>query len=217
MYMRDLRKPLELSDEDLQKLIDRLEVITDTKFNATFADQINNFIGILREKNLIELHIPKNKQIKRELEKLKNALCKASDIQDSQISGEAEMFLFDAIPGGTDTYIQSTENIVMLTQACKAAIENLSQKLKPKASSFAEVKQAMATELARELDSFGIKISAYRDGVFEKCVRELFSAFNGQASGKAFKIYVADDLFQIIKTAKKDYKVTERFVLLKFR
>ncbi len=217
MYMRDMRKPLELPDDKLQKLVTDLEAITGTKFNSAFADQVNNFIGILREKSLVEQNAPKNKQIKRELVKFKNAMSKAYDIESGQLSFNAQMLLFSAIEGSLGTYTESIEHLKILIQACTTAIEGLPKQDKSKELSFAVVKQAMATELARELNSFGIKITSYRDGIFGKCVREFFNAFNGQAIGITFNIYVAEDLFQTIKTAKKDYLKTERFVLLKFR
>ena len=54
MNLRDTRKPYELSEGELQTLIAKFEKITDTKFDKAFADQVNNFIGIFREKILIE-------------------------------------------------------------------------------------------------------------------------------------------------------------------
>jgi hypothetical protein len=75
----------------------------------------------------------------------------------------------------------------------------------------------MATELARELVRFGVKITTTRGGIFEKCVREFYKAFNGKAGGEEFRIYPRDDLFAIIKKAKDDYTNPERFILLQFR
>ena len=64
MNLRDTRKPYELSEGELQTLIAKFEKITDTKFDKAFADQVNNFIGIFREKILIERDAIKNKKIK---------------------------------------------------------------------------------------------------------------------------------------------------------
>lgn len=214
MYMRDVRKPLELSVTDLQSLIRKLEKITNTKFNDKFSDQINNFIGILREKFLIDQTIPNHKKMKREFVKLKSSLNKISDMD---LGHHVQMLLYASMPGGIGKFSEACDNIETLSQACDIAIDDLKQREKQKEHTFTATKQAMATELARELDSFGVKITSYRDGVFENSLREFFTAFNGQASGKDFNIYVAEDLFKIIRKAKKDYTNTERFILLRFR
>lgn len=217
MYMRDARKPLELSKDDLNTLIHKFEDITETKFNDAFNDQINNFIGIIRETYLIQQQLITNKEIQRELTKLKNTLRKAVEIDESQLSQHTRMALTSACPNGMEEYVNLTNSVEILANNCDIAIEKIKQRKKPKEFSYLNVKQAMATELARELASFGVKITAYRDGTFESCLREFFFAIKGQAGDIIFKDYVADDLFQVIKVAKKNYTNEERFFLLKFR
>ena len=70
MYLRDLRKPYELNEQKLSALIEKLEAITDKSFDARFSDDLNNFIGILREKYLVSKHIKTMRfnEITKELE-----------------------------------------------------------------------------------------------------------------------------------------------------
>lgn len=217
MYQRDLRKPFELSEAELKALISKFEEIAEISFNKAFADNVNNFIGILREKYLIEEHAITNKEIKREITRVRNSLRKSLQNLDTDISDHTQTALFSALPGGMEEFAETYNAIEGFKDTCDIAIKKVNERIKPKEFNFPSVKQAMATELARELDSFDIPITAYRDGVFCKCVREFFNAFNGEAGGHTFRIYVPEDLFKIIQTAKDDHLTTERFILLRFR
>jgi hypothetical protein len=216
MYLSETRKPLELSKEELQKLVAEFEKITETKFNSAFADQINNFISILREQFLIERSTPSNKQIKRELVRLNKALNNLTDIQGS-LSNHALMAVIGASSDGADIFARLSQNALAASQGTIKAMENLGQNKRSKEFSFTGIKLAIATELARELASFGVKITTYRDGIFADCLRAFFTAVNGYASNQQFSIYVAEDLFNIIKKAKEKHTDPERFFLLKFR
>lgn len=217
MNMRDTRKPFELPEECLRNLICQIEEITETKFNDAFADQVNNFIGILREKHLIEVHTVHNKQMAKELTQLRNALTKAANLIGGKMSDEARMALVGASPGSMDTLIDGSQSIEALLEGCDRAIENVKKRKRDKEYSFAATKQAMATELARELSSFGVKITAYRDGVFAKCLKAFLYAYKGEVNGVAFKMYVTEDLFKIIQTAKENHVLPERHIMLNFR
>ena len=217
MYMRDARKPLELPEKELRTLIGKLEKITGVTFNDTFGDQINNFIGIIRETYLIEEHALTNKEIKRQLTQLRNALKKAIALQEGMLGDHAGMMHMSAMQGGMEEYVNGWNAVEGLLAANDAAIEKVNERARAKEFKFLQVQQAMATELARELASFGVKITAYRDGIFANCVREFLKAFNGNANGKKFRAYVPDDLFTIIQTAKDDHTSSERFFLLNFR
>ena len=217
MYMRDRRKPYELSGEELRELIGRFEKITGVKFNDAFADEVNNFIGIMRDKFLIDRNITDNKKIKRTLEVYQRHLVKTMEMQNAGMDRWAHNHLTQHLPGGIDAIIEANEPMEVLLEGCIKAINELSGRSRTTDIDFPHVKQAMATELARELAAFGVKISATRGGIFEQCVREFYKAFNGEAGGEEFKIYPRDDLFPIIKKAKDDHTNPERFILLQFR
>jgi len=214
MNLRDVRKPLELNPSELRSLIDRLEEITETKFNDAFADNVNNFMGILREKHQIEVHGVRNKQVAKELTQLRNALGKAATLLGGKMSDDARMALVAASPGHMDTLIDGSQYIERLIEGCGQAIDSLDQRKRPKEYAFAAIKQAMATELARELSSFGVKITAYRDGVFAKCLKAFFYAYKGKVNGVKFDMYATDNLFEIIQKAKDDHADSKRFFLL---
>lgn len=215
--MRDQRKPYELSNEDLRKLIGKFEKITGLTFDNAFADEVNNFIGILRDKFLIDRNLSNNKKVKRALESYKGHLTKAMEMQNAGMNTAAHNHLTHHLSGGIDAIIMATEAMEILLEGCDKAIEELAERSRTTKIDFPVVKQAMATELARELAKFGVKISATRGGIFEKCVREFYRAFNGKAGNEEFKIYPRDDLFAIIKKAKDDYTNQDRFILLQFR
>lgn len=214
MNLRNSRKPLELTPSQLRTLIDKLEEITETKFNDVFADNVNNFMGILREKHVIEVHGVRNKQVAKELTQLRNALTKAANLLGGKMSDDARMALVAASPGHMDTLIDGSQSIENLIAGCSHAIDGLDQRKRPKDYAFAAIKQAMATELARELSSFGVKITAYRDGVFAKCLKAFFYAYKGKVNGVKFDMYATDNLFEIIQKAKDDHVESERFFLL---
>jgi uncharacterized protein YqeY len=217
MNLRDTRKPYELSEGELQTLIAKFEKITDTKFDKAFADQVNNFIGIYRQKILIERDAIKNRKIKRELTQLEGALRKVSTLQNDKISYNAQMALFTRLPNMFQSFIDANDSIEELRQACQDAIASLGQTEKSTEYSLTNLKPILATELARELNKAGVEITAYREGTFGKCLEAFLKAIKGEAGGEKFNISIREDLFPIIKQAKDDYATTERFVLLKFR
>ena len=101
MNLRDVRKPLELNPSELRSLIDRLEEITETTFNDTFADNVNNFMGILREKHLVEVHGVRNKQVAKELTQLRNALGKAANLLGGKMSKPSTASINESGPRNT--------------------------------------------------------------------------------------------------------------------
>ncbi len=217
MYLRDQRKPWELPDSKLKALIDKLEAITETKFNEAFADNVNNFIGILRETHLIEKHAKTNKEVKRQLTQLRNALQKVATLDDSVLGDHAGMMLMSSMPGGMEEYVNASNAIETLLTACKTAISKVNERTRAKEFKFLQVQQSMATELARELAGFGVNITAYRDGIFAQCVREFLQAYNGNVGDQKFRMYVPEDLFTVIQKAKDGYTNPERFLLLNLR
>ena len=217
MNLRDTRKPYELSEGELQTLIAKFEKITDTKFDKAFADQVNNFIGIFREKILIERDAIKNKKIKRQLTQFENALEKVSTLQSDKISDNARMAIIAKLPDMFETYIDANDSIETLRQACTDAIDSLGQSEKSTQYSLTNLKPILATELARELSKCGVEITAYREGTFGKCLEAFLKAIKGEAGGEKFNISIREDLFPITSQSKDDYATTERFVLLKIR
>ncbi len=217
MNLRDTRKEFELSDSELHALIAKFEKITGTSFDSAFADQVNNFVGILREKILIERASITNRKIKRELNQLRGALDKTLTLQNDKIGDHARIALFTKLPDTFNTFIAANNAIETLKQACIDAIGALGQTEKSTQYSLTNMKFIMATELARELNHAGVEITAYRDGKFGKCLEVFLKSIKGEAGGEKFRMSLREDLFVIIKRAKDDYATTERFVLLNIR
>jgi len=217
MNLGDERKPYELPSDELATLIGKFEEVADTKFNGAFADNINNMISILRNKHLIAAHISDNKKVKRSLIQYKEYLEKIMRMQNSEMDHWAHQLLMANMPNHTDTIITANEAMDDLMIGCNRALESLPERKKQANHSFSDTRQIIATDLAREIAAFGIKITVYREGVFGLCLKEFLYAFNGNAGGETFQMYIPEDLIQLIKTASDNHSNSEPHFLRKFR
>ncbi|MAH06547.1 MAG: hypothetical protein CL561_13410 [Alphaproteobacteria bacterium] len=224
MYLRDLRKPYELNEQKLSALIEKLEAITDKSFDARFSDDLNNFIGILREKYLVSKHIKTNKELVREVKRVRTAANRLYDLIDGDIHEETELMLLRTTPIGFEEChnhsYHAAQHAKKLASVCDEVLNNIEKyRISGRNSgySFNDIRDFMAIELARELARFGVEITAYRDGVFIQCLKEFLKAFNGKQKDQSFNIYIPEDLFEIAKICKEKHKDSEKFALLEFR
>ena len=217
MYMRDQRKPLELSEDELQELVTKFEAITGVEFDAKSADMINDLIGILRDKYLIEQWIPDNKKIRADIEQVQRCAEKLHKL----IVENPDFTMIDAfqtaLPHNGPQLTDILEHINLLIDSGETAKENLSKRKKSDRPTFTDTRQDIATELARELARKQIKITKYRDGHFGQCLREFLESCNGETPGGPVRIYVPEDLLTLIKTAADTYQEAPLHILLQFR
>lgn len=217
MYIRDQRKAHELPPLELENLMSQFEEYAGLTFDASFADNVNNMIGIIRDKYLIENNSPDNKTVKQKLNSYRRSLIKVIDMQNSNMDFWAFNQLAAHLPNGFETIHTANEVMGDLLKGCDKAIEELSNRRKSNGSNLKQTKEKIATDFARELAAHEIKITVYRDGVFGKCLRALLEAVNGKSDTEQFQIYVPEDLLFLIKKAAKTYQTEPSHILRQFR
>ena len=217
--MRDNRKTLELSSEQIAELINNFEKISKKQFDDKFADIISNMIGILREKYLIEGHHIKNRKIRQEIIGLQNTAKKFVKSFQNKISTETELQLLHAAQEGDDMHHNLSSKAVNVlsefTLLCDVALKNLKNRDKNKDSTFYTVRDDLAVDLARELHRYGVKITKYEDGHFAKCLRVFYEAFSGKTDRYKFQMYIPENIYVLIQNAANNYKTQDEFFLLK--
>ena len=218
---RDLRRPLELSEERLAQLGQDLRDITKQEIPEDSLHAINNLIGILREKYLInEGYIP-NQDCYEEINQLKNSAQKLFSLIDMGLSYKTE-HAFTQISfennfcDENDHMYHAATHAEKLIGMCDLAIQSI-QNSKGGGHSFRYVRDYMAIELARVLEPLGVDISTYEEGVFRNALQTFLEYCNDSTPKGKVDIKILKRFYPILKKVKDNYETAEPFILLQIQ
>ena len=210
---RNLRKHLEPSQAEMKIIINEFKKIENKKFDNVFIDRIKNFIGIMREKYIYTETILKKAEKITQLDDLKKSLVHTNEalqaLDDRIVVNMLSFMQVDDRFEPSDNHILTIEHYnKKLIEACSVTISEIEEHPKQMVS-FKDMRGKMATELARELHAYNVKIKAYDGGAFEKYLRVFFRSFNNKEQG--FAINAESDLMPFLRIAKDNYKNPNRY------
>lgn len=208
------------NNEEFSKLKNKIIEIIGIETSTGFDDKLHFLITLLRSKTYIHTNNESVTITQKKLSGLQNHLTKLQKYMSTEISDMTWQHLNLQKVGLMserdieDPIFDLQINIQIALDLCERTRNEIKGK-KPEFTPM-DMRQVLAEELARELDTMGIDLKKYRNGEFVTILRHVLKAVSCKVNRQRISISIPNDLFDVASKAIDEFPTKKPHTLLNF-